>query len=369
MVVWRPSRCATGRQPITRDETGWRTSGEGRALWTATTPDAAFFQIAEHCNREQFDALIGPATAGSWSLTAGTATAISTPPAPSVLVAPAARFPPPRRRARRAEEPSANRASRSPGACSPPGAPTSTSTTTATGSSRDRADPDPATRAARRRQPQEPAEALAPAVRQQPAQGLARAVDLHHDRRRRADQQPRRRALRAPVIHRKVSLGTQSDNGERFAERALSAAVTCRLQRRSLFTYLSELITAHNRGDPLPVRDAVPRHALRPAGARLLRARVRRRLRGDPDRGGGRHDRRSGRDRQGWVQARRRDRHGAAGRRFAAADTGLGRRQLRRRHLLRSHSSSVWASAPHSPPPPSPPSPACPNGMRESPRA
>jgi len=33
------------------DETGWRTSGEGRALWTATTPDAAFFQIAEHCNR------------------------------------------------------------------------------------------------------------------------------------------------------------------------------------------------------------------------------------------------------------------------------------------------------------------------------
>jgi len=41
------------------DETGWRTSGEGRALWTATTPAAAFFQIAEHCNREQFNALIG----------------------------------------------------------------------------------------------------------------------------------------------------------------------------------------------------------------------------------------------------------------------------------------------------------------------
>ena len=42
------------------DETGWRTSGEGRALWTATTAGAAFFQIAEHCNREQFYALIGP---------------------------------------------------------------------------------------------------------------------------------------------------------------------------------------------------------------------------------------------------------------------------------------------------------------------
>ena len=63
---------------------------------------------------------------------------------------------------------------------------------------------------------------------------------------------PAERALRGPVIHRKVSLGTQSENGERFAERAHSAAATCRMQRRSLFTYLSELLTAHNRGDPFP---------------------------------------------------------------------------------------------------------------------
>ena len=63
---------------------------------------------------------------------------------------------------------------------------------------------------------------------------------------------PAERALRGPVIHRKLSLGTQSENGERFAERALSAAATCRLQRRSLFTYLSELIIAHTRGDPFP---------------------------------------------------------------------------------------------------------------------
>lgn len=47
------------------------------------------------------------------------------------------------------------------------------------------------------------------------------------------------RALRAPVIHRKISLGTQSDDGERFAERALSAAATCRLQKR-LAVHLSE---------------------------------------------------------------------------------------------------------------------------------
>jgi transposase len=42
------------------DETGWRTAGESRALWTLTSPGAALFEIAEHCNREQFDALVGP---------------------------------------------------------------------------------------------------------------------------------------------------------------------------------------------------------------------------------------------------------------------------------------------------------------------
>jgi transposase len=60
------------------------------------------------------------------------------------------------------------------------------------------------------------------------------------------------RALRGPVIHRKLSHGNQSDQGERFTERALSASVTCRLQARSLYTYLVALLTAHTRGDPLP---------------------------------------------------------------------------------------------------------------------
>ena len=36
-----------------------RTGGDGRALWTATSADAVLLQIAEHCNREQFNALIG----------------------------------------------------------------------------------------------------------------------------------------------------------------------------------------------------------------------------------------------------------------------------------------------------------------------
>ena len=63
---------------------------------------------------------------------------------------------------------------------------------------------------------------------------------------------PAERALRGPVIHRKLSHGTRSDTGERFAERALSAATTCRQQHRSLFEFLTDVLTAHNRGDPLP---------------------------------------------------------------------------------------------------------------------
>lgn len=63
---------------------------------------------------------------------------------------------------------------------------------------------------------------------------------------------PAERALRGPVIHRKLSHGTRTDSGERFAERALTAAATCRQQHRSLFEFLTELLTAHSRGDPLP---------------------------------------------------------------------------------------------------------------------
>jgi len=60
------------------------------------------------------------------------------------------------------------------------------------------------------------------------------------------------RSLRGPVIYRKLSHGNRSHDGERFIERALSASVTCRLQGRSLYSYLTELLTAHTRGDPLP---------------------------------------------------------------------------------------------------------------------
>lgn len=61
------------------------------------------------------------------------------------------------------------------------------------------------------------------------------------------------RALRSAVIYRKLSLGSQSEQGERRIARLLSAHTTCRLQRRSLFVYLTDALSAHARGDPVPL--------------------------------------------------------------------------------------------------------------------
>jgi transposase len=61
------------------------------------------------------------------------------------------------------------------------------------------------------------------------------------------------RALPSAVFYRKLSLGSQSDGGERRIERLLSAHTTCRLQRRSLHAYLIDALAAHARGDPAPL--------------------------------------------------------------------------------------------------------------------
>jgi hypothetical protein len=61
------------------------------------------------------------------------------------------------------------------------------------------------------------------------------------------------RALRGAVIYRKLSLGSQSTDGERRIERLLSIHTTCRLQRRPLHDYLVDAITAASRGDPVPL--------------------------------------------------------------------------------------------------------------------
>ena len=59
--------------------------------------------------------------------------------------------------------------------------------------------------------------------------------------------------LRGAVSYRKLSLASQSAQGKRTIERLLPASQTCRLQHRSLFAYLTDLLTAKTRGDPMPL--------------------------------------------------------------------------------------------------------------------
>jgi transposase len=235
------------------DETGWRTRGEGRALWTAATPGGVFLQIAEHCNREQFNALVGTSY-------------------PGIVISDRwvgfEHLDPSRRQAcwshikrdfhRHADGLGEQKTFGEAGG-------ELTRRVFAAWRSFQHEHHD------RERLKDEIApiqtelrallQAASPKSRRTrwhrqfannllkiwPALWTFVTIDGIEPTNNLAE-----RALRAPVIHRKVSLGTQSHNGERFAERALSAAGTCRLQSRSLFTYLSELLTAHNRGDPFP---------------------------------------------------------------------------------------------------------------------
>ncbi len=61
------------------------------------------------------------------------------------------------------------------------------------------------------------------------------------------------RSLRGAVIYRKLSLGSQSEQGEQHTARLLSASITCRLQHRSLHAYLIDLLNANARGHPIPL--------------------------------------------------------------------------------------------------------------------
>jgi hypothetical protein len=61
------------------------------------------------------------------------------------------------------------------------------------------------------------------------------------------------RGLRGAAIYRKLSLGSQSEHGERTTERLLSVSQTCRLQSRSLFAYLSDVLDARAHDLPVPL--------------------------------------------------------------------------------------------------------------------
>ena len=235
------------------DETGWRTRGEGRALWTATTPDAAFFLIAEHCNRAQFNALIGTSYPGIVISDRWNGYSHLDPTQRQVCWSHLQRdF---RRHADGLGEQKT---------FGERGVPLTSQLFTAWRAyqhehhDRDRLQAEIAPTQTELRQLLEDASPKSQRTRwhRQFANNLLKVwpalwtftlIDGVEP-----TNNPAERALRSPVIHRKLSLGTQSDHGERFAERALSAAVTCRMQHRSLFTYLSELIAAHTRGAPYP---------------------------------------------------------------------------------------------------------------------
>jgi transposase len=234
------------------DETGWRTSGEGRALWTATTPEATFLQIAEHCNREQFDALIGAY--------------------PGIVISDRwngySHLDPHQRQVcwshlqrdfrRHADGLAEQKTFGETGLELTGRVFAAWRAYQHSHHDRDRLTAEIEPIQTELRQLLEEASPKSQRTRWHrrfannllkvwPALWTFVTIDGVEP-----TNNPAERALRAPVIHRKVSLGSQSENGERFAERALSAAATCRLQRRSLFTYLSDLITAHTRGDPFP---------------------------------------------------------------------------------------------------------------------
>jgi transposase len=60
------------------------------------------------------------------------------------------------------------------------------------------------------------------------------------------------RGLRHAVIYRKLSQGSRCERGALATERLLSAAISCRLQHRSLLAYQAEVANASIRGHPTP---------------------------------------------------------------------------------------------------------------------
>jgi transposase len=235
------------------DETGWRTSGEGRALWTMTTPAAAVFVIAEHCNRAQFDALIGTTYHGIVISDRWNGYSHLDPHHRQVCWSHIQRdF------RRHSEGLAEQKTFGEQGLELTRGVFAAWRAYQHEHHDREQLRDELAPIQTQLRQLLEDASPKSKRTRWHrrfannllkvwPALWTFATIEGIEP-----TNNPAERALRGPVIHRKVSLGTQSESGERFTERALSAATTCRMQHRSLFTYLSELLAGHARGDPFP---------------------------------------------------------------------------------------------------------------------
>ena len=92
-----------------------------------------------------------------------------------------------------------------------------------------------------------------PPVLRRPVGRVRRALDLLRGRRRASPtNNVAERALRHGVLLRKIQLGTQSENGNRWIERICTARETCRLQGRSVLGYLQAAATAAHYRQPIP---------------------------------------------------------------------------------------------------------------------
>jgi len=60
------------------------------------------------------------------------------------------------------------------------------------------------------------------------------------------------RAMRHPVLQRRLQGGTQSDRGNRWIERMQSVRETCRLQDRRILDWLIDAVTAAHHSQPIP---------------------------------------------------------------------------------------------------------------------
>lgn len=233
------------------DETGWRTAGEGRALWTATTPQAAIFRVAEDRHRDRLEELIGNydgiVCSDRWwaydHLDSECRQAC---------------WEHLKRDFRRHSEGLAEQKAFGEAGCALTGRLFGAWHAFAEHQDRRRLKREMAPIQAELRALCERAARKSKRTRFHrvfannllkiwPALWTFVTVEGVEPTNNAAE-----RSLRGPVIHRKLSHGTRSEGGERFIERALSASVTCRLQGRSLFAYLSELLTARARGQPLP---------------------------------------------------------------------------------------------------------------------
>ena len=234
------------------DETGWRTAGDGRALWTPTTPGAALFQIAEHRNRGEFHALIGPY--------------------PGIIVSDrwnGSEHLDPRQRQvcwshiqrdfrRHSEGLAEHKTFGEQGLELTRRAFAAWRAYQQEHHDREQLNDETAPIQTELRQPLEHASPNSTRTRWHrrfannllnvwPAPWTFAVLESGEP-----TNNPAERTLHSPRHPPKPSHDTNSKHGERSAERTQSAAATHRLQNRSLLAYLHELLLAHNPGDPFP---------------------------------------------------------------------------------------------------------------------